>query len=386
MHTDPELQRAVDRLASRLAMPLVLEDADQQLIVHSPHDELIDDMRQSSILRRATSRATVDYFDDWNLRERREPLLVPGSPGSGVLPRLCIPVRRDEGLLGFLWGLLPEGTTEAPELGDVDELMESLARELERTFEAGTLGSQLLLDLLSPLQSEREDAAARIAGRPGFQAGRSFTTVVCHGARWDHPSIRRSFWNTPLAPPGEGQLKALRPDVGVAVVATEGEEGVDATVLEGAVTVLCRAAEGERTLLAVGSTVASLSEVHRSYVDAVRTVRAARALALGGVVRWEDLGAFRFLTRLDDEALRASIDPRVAALAAEDAVTAETLARYLAAAGSVKQVAEELHIHRATLHQRMERLERFGLDLRSGEDRLAAHLSLMAQRLLEPAD
>ncbi len=383
MHSDTELQRAVDRLAERLGMPLVLEDADQQLIVHSPHEDLIDDMRRSSILRRATSRATVDYFDEWDVRNRTAPLLVAGSDDGKVLPRLCLPLHRDGRTLGLVWGLLAAHVVEEPSVEGSEELVAELIRALEQTFDEGALRSELVDLLLSPLQDQRMAAAARIAERPSFGSGHRFCIVVCEGELWNNASVRRSFWNTPLSNPGDGQLKALRPDRGVALLSSMRPDVVDRAVLDAAVATVCRAADGAATLLAFGDTVDRLADARASYEDAVRTARSAAALGTTGVVSWSEQGALRFLLRLDDDELRASIDPRVAELVAQDELVAETLARYLAAAGSVKQVAEEMHVHRATLHQRLERLERFGLDLRSGEDRLAAHVSFLAIRFLQ---
>lgn len=382
MQSNPELQRAVNHLATRLGMALVLEDADQQLIVHSPHDDLIDTMRQASILRRATSRETIDYFDNWDLQKRTGEFVVAGNPANGVLPRLCLPLRRDGQLLGFVWGLLPVGTAVVPDIGDISVEVGALVRVLERAFEEGARGSQLLLDLLSPLQDERVRAAELVAEHPGFGSGKYFTVIVCQGDGWNHPSVRRSFWNTPLSGPGVLQLKALTPDRGVALLGSSLTDAVDRVVLDAALVTIRRAADGALTTLAVGSNVVRLLDVHASSEDAARAARVACCSDRSGVTLWSELGALRFLSRLGPDELRASIDPRVASLAEEDPLLRETFTRYLEAAGSVKQVAADMHVHRATLHQRLERLEGHGLDLRSGEDRLAAHLSFMALRLL----
>lgn len=382
MQSNPELQRAVNHLATRLGMPLVLEDSDQQLIVHSPHDDLIDTMRQSSILRRATPMETVHYFDNWDLQNRTEGFVVPGDPASGVLPRLCLSIRRDGQLLGFVWGLLPVGATVVPDTGDISADVGVVARLLERAFEEGARGSQLLLDLVSPLQGERDQAAALLAEHPGFGADKHFTVIVCQGKGWDHPAVRRSFWNTSLSGPGDGQLKALRLDRGIALIGSSRADAVDRVVLDAALVTIRRAADGALTTLAVGSNAGRLLDVHVAYEDAARAARVACCSERSGVTLWSELGAQRFLSRLGPDELRASLDPRVAVLAVQDPLLAETLTRYLEASGSVQQVAEDVHVHRATLYQRLGRLKGYGLDLRSGEDRVAAHLSFMALRLL----
>ena len=60
----------------------------------------------------------------------------------------------------------------------------------------------------------------------------------------------------------------------------------------------------------------------------------------------------------------------------------EALEGLLDAGGDVAAAAKALHVHRATLYRRLERVEELtGLDLTNGDDRLYAHLSLRLQRL-----
>ncbi len=60
----------------------------------------------------------------------------------------------------------------------------------------------------------------------------------------------------------------------------------------------------------------------------------------------------------------------------------EALEGLLDAGGDVAAAAKALHVHRATLYRRLERVEELtGLDLTKGDDRLYAHLSLRLQRL-----
>jgi DNA-binding PucR family transcriptional regulator len=61
---------------------------------------------------------------------------------------------------------------------------------------------------------------------------------------------------------------------------------------------------------------------------------------------------------------------------------AAALEATLDAGGDVARAARELHVHRATLYRRLERVQELtGLDLASGDDRLRAHLALRMWRL-----
>ena len=60
----------------------------------------------------------------------------------------------------------------------------------------------------------------------------------------------------------------------------------------------------------------------------------------------------------------------------------EALEGLLEAGGDVARGAKALHVHRATLYRRLERVEEItGFDLERGDDRLIAHLGLRLYRL-----
>jgi DNA-binding PucR family transcriptional regulator len=77
------------------------------------------------------------------------------------------------------------------------------------------------------------------------------------------------------------------------------------------------------------------------------------------------------------------MDERVRRLADKPELL-QTLEVYLDLAGDAKHAAERLALHRASLYYRLRRIEETaGIDLKSGTDRLAAHLAVKALRLLD---
>jgi len=125
------------------------------------------------------------------------------------------------------------------------------------------------------------------------------------------------------------------------------------------------------------------TEAHRSY----RQARTAAGVAMavdgdGGMARWDRLGVYRLLAQLPHVEAEA-IDPRVVRLLADaDHRTIETLEAYLDLAGDAQATAQVLHIHRASLYQRLQKAERlYDFDLHSGTDRLAVHLGLKLARV-----
>jgi len=138
--------------------------------------------------------------------------------------------------------------------------------------------------------------------------------------------------------------------------------------------------------LGQGPVVSELASVAVSYRAALDAVRIAAAIPeIGELAAWDDLGAWKLLSLIPaGEQLRLTMHPglsRVAQLRDGDLLL-ETLEAYLDSGGDAQCTASKLFIHRTSLYARLRRIERDAdVDLSSGEDRLALHMSLRLERL-----
>jgi GAF domain-containing protein len=142
--------------------------------------------------------------------------------------------------------------------------------------------------------------------------------------------------------------------------------------------------------------VVGLSDVDRGAANARRRMREAadaarigRSLvAEGGVVSYEELGAYRYLVHVELDAAphdryRQSVEKLIQYDRRRGSRLVETLERYLADRGGVTASARALYVHPNTVRQRLARIERVaGLDLH-GEDLLSLELALKLARLHE---
>jgi sugar diacid utilization regulator len=120
------------------------------------------------------------------------------------------------------------------------------------------------------------------------------------------------------------------------------------------------------------------SSAARAYGESIRALRIALADPTANAIsRWDRAGAFRALTLLPVAGPDDPIDPRVRTLL-EHPPLARTVETFLDRAGDAAATARTLRIHRATLYQRLARVDELcALDVqRSGEDRLTAHVGL----------
>lgn len=137
----------------------------------------------------------------------------------------------------------------------------------------------------------------------------------------------------------------------------------------------------------VGSTVPSLTEVHRSFTFARRALR-ANWLAPDAhpvVTEWESCGLDGLLALLPLETITADDLPSAVRHLLSCDLGPDlhrTIDAYLATGGDAAMTATELRIHRSTLYYRLDRLrEVHGVDLTHGPTRIDLQLGLRVARL-----
>src|SRR6201994_1399387 len=151
-----------DELASRLDAPTVLEDHEERMVVYSAHSQPIDEVRQESILRRTTRREVMSWFRDQGIVAATEPLRIPGQPDQGILGRLCVPVRYQGRLMGWLFLIDDRARLSPGDVAAARQAPEHAGLLLYEEELGARLTSGTLAHLLSPAADLREAAAGQI--------------------------------------------------------------------------------------------------------------------------------------------------------------------------------------------------------------------------------
>jgi hypothetical protein len=397
-----ELQRIIDAVAAQVGRPALLEDRRHRVVVYSEHTGLMDQVRLASILRRDTTPEVLAWFNRAGIVDARGPVRTPASPELDLLARLCVPVRHQDLLLGFVWFIDADGTMPDVDL-DATGLMAELTLALYRENLLGELASRreteaarslladsaetretavqslmvegviggdgpvnaLVAQLVTP-DGQVPDEVARLALEQALVATRRWlgTREAVHIAYNDHGVLLLVGGRVGGRPSPEVAAKHL-------------DDGLrNATRGLGSV---------ERTVVGIGQPRARLAEAVESYVEALHAVRVgAQLAAFGRVVPWSGLGIYRVLARVDRQRLKISgVHPGLERLLRDgaNAVLLQTLECYLDLAGNAHATAEQLRLHRSTLYYRLQRIEELAdTDLKDGNERLCLHLALKLAR------
>ena len=387
------LQMIVDSLAADIRRDVAIDDRQIRWIVHSPHYGEPDAARLQSILERRVSDEAAEWAFSFGIERAEGPVRLPANEQIGARPRLCIPLRSHDVLLGFLFIVDPDESLSDEQIeqaeaaaGDAAGVLyrERRLRELERGRERW-----LLMHLLD--DDTEGDEAARALVDEGFLDARRVALLVARAEPGEQEreqvelAIGAALDRLRRDVPARRGVALRRPDHGVFLVAIDDSTTSSPRAL--AERLLALADEeglASRARVGVGAPY-DLAAARRSYREACDAVAVAeRVERFGRIATWDALGAYRTLARFPLDAADEALHPGLVAMLRDPAHAplVDTLETYLDLAGDAKATAEALHLHRATLYYRLNRIEEVtGARLKTGEDRLALHLGLRLARL-----
>ena len=394
--SDGDLQSTVDELAERLRRSVAIDDPSIRLLAASRHFGDEDELRIGSVLNRCVASAVAESVFAQGIAGWTAPGVIGVKGGK---PRLCAPVRCNGMLLGYLWLVDDNGVFSDAEITAAADAAAAagilLYRRLLLHERSKARHQSILRELVSSDVAVRAQAIEDLRAEQLFGEESSRFTVLAVQCRTGETS----------APPQQVAFEAAIEDGvrtatdDVALMAANRSRGwillvqrqPPARTLVHAVTERItsrfRQLGGDAHLVfGVGGTAVKLGGVLESYQQAFLAARAALLLpGFGGLARWGELGPYELLLKLPvDDVLTASQSPALQALEREDRhhVLIDTLTEFFGSGGNISRTAGLMRIHRATLYQRLKRIEHItGCSLDNGDDQLTLHLGLKLRGL-----
>ena len=395
-----DAQQLVDALAEELGRPVGLDSPTFRSLAYSSQPAQVDRVRVQSILRREAPPEVSSWLASLGVRRLQGFGRIAANDSLGMVARVCVPVRFDDLLLGYLWLIdeptrlvgrqLEEAVRYAEEIAVVlyrDRLLDQSGRERERALLARALGEA---------GTDRETAAGDLLLDGHLATAPAYLLLVVRAVS-DAGAPASDSVRVRLADAAERLRRTVAPHHAVALedgievvwVVAAGSEREGRRATETLLAILDEELDG----LAGWSARVGLGEPCtkvEGLADACRQARLALSVsvALGrseALADWAALGAYQLIAPVVFERDLVVDLPRPLRdlLAEEDSLElVETLECYLDCGGEVRAAADLLHLHRSSLYGRLRRIERIaGIDLRSGEDRLALHLGIRMLRL-----
>jgi hypothetical protein len=395
---DDEVQTLVEQLSADLDRSVLVDDASLRLLAYSPTLGSDDEVRRTAILTRETPRKIRELHFAQGIANAVQPVRTAPRPEVGLQSRVCVPVRCQGTLFGYLWLIDADQSLTDEDCGVAERYAAEIGTAMYRRDELEKPQRELEVRLLEALLGD--DVPARDAAVAELGSGE----LLVAGATVAVLAVRRSGADAELGPaervrlglaldqfrrslPRRQALSTVGPHHGVLVVALS-ERGSLEELAQRTQDALDAAFAGEAgAVIGFSERCEHLRDAHRAHGHARLALNVAAALPDHDTpAGWEDLGAYRLLARAAETPdSRELIHPGLTelfALHSKESLV-QTLEAYLDKGCDTKLTAEALFLHRASLYYRLQRIEAItGTSLKSGADRLALHSGLKLARLV----
>jgi hypothetical protein len=397
---DDELQGLIEGLSAELDRSVLVDDVSLRLIAYSPARITDDDVRKTSILMRETPQLIRELHFAHGIAVATDPVRTPPRPDIGLASRLCLPIRCDGTLFGYLWLIDAELAIDGRRCAIAQRCAAEIGRVMHRQHVRQAArrqrAAQLLKALLGTDAIVRDEAAREVLAKERLIAGTGVGVLAMRPrddrerptAADDRARFELAVNQFERSLPRRQAISCPRDDHAVMVVVLDAQRGLR-EIARGLQAALDAAlARGpDATAIGYSARFGELCDAARGYQQARLALAVTERIpAHASPAGWEDVGAHGLVVQAAATPDAADlVPPGVRRLLECDsrASLVSTLEAYLDNGCDSKRTAEELSLHRASLYYRLQRVEEIsGLSLKAGADRLALHAGLQLARLV----
>jgi len=391
-----DIDQAVALIAAHLGRALSLEDLDGGLLAYSAHQTTADRVRTNFLLSKLVPPDVSAWQLSHGIATAVKPVPVPANAELGMLGRVCVPLLARGFRVGYLWVLQLDDELEPgailQELRVIRPEMDTLAEMLLNRTSADSDSRRAHESQFLAACSGDRDALVSVGGWPGVH-GRGpwrLAMLLDRGKNAQRNPAESSLLQ---------RLSALHATLGInSVLFSAGTETHAVLLLQDVIDgfdgseVLRRfGLEVSRrggqpaapVLLGLSEPFPDLRRLPAAYAEARSAVQAAWVDAqLGPLISFRAIGVYQLLAVEGRDVV-----PSESALFSElreldhNGELLPVLELLYDKDGSVAEVAEQLHLHRTSIYNRLGRIRSLiGVDPLGGQARLELHLALKAER------
>ncbi len=369
---------------------VVIEDPGNKVLAYSPASNDVDELRRLSILARRGPEKYQKLLKESgvykHLQATEAPVHVEANPDAGLRERVAIGIHAGSRVMGYIW--LQEGAE--PLAANTDRIMVGAARHaaIELVRHRNEQSQSMREDRVSSLLSGTAQVHSQ-AQSAGIDPSKPAALILISAGGLSQSAAGLQLRRGELSKVASIHAAAYRPGAVVgalgmetAIILPDLDPLKSLPAVNRLVNTIVRDATTHlhfQVQAAVGPIVPRLDALHAT-LDHVRSVlKVMEATPTVRVASYSDVET-TVLTKELLELLESRTTLRhegIARLCTRYPEFALTLLTYLEFFGDVNRCAEELAVHRNTVHYRLRRAcEVAGLDLHSADERLLAHLQI----------
>ncbi|WP_427134795.1 PucR family transcriptional regulator [Pseudarthrobacter sp. S9] len=369
---------------------VVIEDSANRVLAYSPASNDVDELRRLSILARRGPERYQKLLKESGVYKRLQageaPIHMPANPEEGLRERVAIAIHAGRRVLGYIW--LQEGTEGLA--ANTDRIMVGSARHaaIELVRHRNEQSQSMRRDRVSSLLSGTAQIHSQ-AQSAGLDPSKPAALVLISSGDLNQAAPGLQLQRGELANLISIHAAAYRPGAVVgalgletAIILPDLDPVKSPAAISRLVNVIVKDAGRHLNLqvqAAIGPVVDRLDGLHASLEHVRDVLKVLRNTPTMRVASFSDVETTVLVNELLD-LIRSRDRLRhkgITLLCERYPEFAATLLAYLESFGDVNRCAEQLMIHRNTVHYRLRRsCEVAGLDLQDPGQRLLAHLQI----------
>ncbi|MEO3942109.1 helix-turn-helix domain-containing protein [Paenarthrobacter nicotinovorans] len=369
---------------------VVIEDPGNRVLAYSPASNDVDELRRLSILARRGPEKYQKLLKESgvykHLQATEAPVHVEANLDAGLRERVAIGIHAGSRVMGYIW--LQEGAE--PLAANTDRIMVGAARHaaIELVRHRNEQSQSMREDRVSSLLSGTAQVHSQ-AQSAGIDPSKPAALVLISAGGLSQSAAGLQLRRGELSKVASIHAAAYRPGAVVgalgmetAIILPDVDPLKSLPAINRLVNTIVRDATTHlhfQVQAAVGPIVPRLDALHATLEHVRSVLKVMEATPDVRVASYSDVET-TVLTRELLELLESRTTLRhagITRLCGRYPEFALTLLTYLEFFGDVNRCAEELAVHRNTVHYRLRRAcEVAGLDLQSADERLLAHLQI----------
>ena len=393
------VDNAIENIATRIGHGISLDNLDGSLVSYSTH-HASDQARINVVMGKRVPEDVSAWELKYGIDSAVRPVVLPANKALGMLGRVCVPLISRGVRVGYLWVLMNGDEDSAPailgQLADIRVETDRLSTMLLESSVPESEDRRRNEELLLSACNGSEVAINGISSWPGFASPQACQLAVLFepSLQYDGPTavdriirMRTVLCDVAqengahfLTMVGEGHSVVLS---GTPLAGSLAETLANYPAQFGKRTRGLGRAWLDSTIIGVSDPISKLTDLPQAYKQAKVAVQAAAVdMQMPRVVHYNQIGVYQFLA---GAGTLSPVPPftMYSVLAAQDPnlELVHVLEALYDTNGSMADVADKLHVHRATVYNRLKRVQNIvGADPLSSTVRLDLHLAIKSQR------
>lgn len=383
-----ELDEIVTSVATRTQRNVTLDDVTGRVLAYSTLHATADQIRIQAVMNKKVPSNVKRWEREAGISSRTQPFHMPNDRSADHYSRICVPLLVRGMRIGYLWIAANSHDDDLKSIfSDLSEQSQEIKQVADRVYQAlgagRDSGNHSDLELERIISGRSDDATEELSRL--FETGHTKRLLVFRDSSFDGSTNAASSLTYGQVIQDVSRSKHQEiPNFsdtqhGVCLLPSDLVANDFAARLAEQLAHRCAEAGSSRLQYGISAPVKDVLDCRGGYRQAIIALQAAAVDPSRSYHRFEDVGIYEIFSRLPSVRQSRRVKLLLDSPGGEEKL--ELLERVYDSAGPMKDIADSLHMHRSSLYNHLQRIEKaIGADPLDPLIRLDLHAGLKLRR------